>query len=111
MRKYLLVAGVAAIGLNLRAAIASLPPLFPELQARLHLSATTTSVLAATPVLCFGVGSAGAAWLSRRFGEERVMFAALGVVAAGLALRGVLPGSMLFPGTILATIAIAVMNV
>ena len=111
MRKYLLVAGVAAIGLNLRAAIASLPPLFPELQARLHLSAAATSVLAATPVLCFGVGSAGAAWLSRRFGEERVMFAALGVVAAGLALRGAFPGSMLFPGTILATVAIAVMNV
>jgi CP family cyanate transporter-like MFS transporter len=111
MRKYLLVAGVAAIGLNLRAAIASLPPVFPELQDRLHLSATVTSVLAATPVLCFGVGSAAAAWLSRRVGEERVMFTALGVLAAGLTLRGLFPGSMLFPGTIVAAAAIAVMNV
>jgi MFS transporter, CP family, cyanate transporter len=111
MRKYLLVAGVAAIGLNLRAAISSLPPVFPELQDRLHLSATVTSVLAATPVLCFGVGSAAAAWLSRRVGEERVMFTALGILAAGLTLRGLFPGSMLFPGTIVAAIAIAVMNV
>jgi MFS transporter, CP family, cyanate transporter len=111
MRKYLLVAGVAAIGLNLRAAISSLPPVFPELQDRLHLSATVTSVLAATPVLCFGVGSAAAAWLSRRVGEERVMFTALGILAAGLTLRGLFPGAMLFPGTIVAAIAIAVMNV
>ena len=40
----LLVVAVAAAGLNLRTAITSLPPLFPDLQARLHLSSATLSL-------------------------------------------------------------------
>ena len=61
----LLVVAVAAAGLNLRTAITSLPPLFPDLQAQLHLSPAGLSLLAATPVICFGVVSAFAAWLNR----------------------------------------------
>jgi CP family cyanate transporter-like MFS transporter len=107
----LLVASVAAMGFNLRAAITSLPPVFPELQARLGLPAAEVSALASTPVLCFGVVSGVAAWLSRRAGEERVLLAALAALSCGLLLRGALPGPMLFPGTVLASAAIAVMNV
>ena len=39
----LLVAGVLAIAFNLRAAITSLPPLFPELSARLDLAPAAVS--------------------------------------------------------------------
>src|SRR5689334_602497 len=107
----LLVAAVAAAGFNLRTAITSLPPLFPDLQDQLHLSSATLSLLAATPVICFGVVSAFAAWLNRRYGEERILLAALILIAAGLLLRGAAPGIMLFPGTVLAASAIAVLNV
>ena len=107
----LLVIGVAALGYNLRGAITSLPPLFPELQSRLHLSAAVVSVLAATPVICFGVVSGFAAAFSRRLGEERVLGIAAGALVIGLLLRGAVPGVLLFPGTILASAAIAVMNV
>ena len=107
----LLVIAVAAAGLNLRTAITSLPPLFPDLQDRLHLSSATLSLLAATPVICFGVVSAFAAWLNRRYGEELILLAALILIAAGLLLRGAAPGIMLFPGTVLAASAIAVLNV
>jgi CP family cyanate transporter-like MFS transporter len=107
----LLVIAVAAAGLNLRTAITSLPPLFPDLQTRLHLSSATLSLLAATPVICFGVVSAFAAWLNRRFGEELILLVALIVLTAGLLLRGADPGALLFPGTILATSAIAILNV
>ncbi len=107
----LLVVAVAAAGLNLRTAITSLPPLFPDLQTRLHLSSATLSLLAATPVICFGVVSAFAAWLSRRYGEETILLVALALLAAGLLLRGAAPGVMLFPGTALAASAIAVLNV
>ena len=103
----LLLAGLLVLAVNLRAAIASLPPVFPDLSAALHLSPASVSVLAAVPVLCFGVFSGLAAPLSRGFGEERVLLAALLLLAAGLLLRGVLPGSMLFPGTVLAGGAIA----
>jgi CP family cyanate transporter-like MFS transporter len=107
----LLVAGVLAIAFNLRAAITSLPPLFPELAARLRLPPAAISVLASLPVLAFGVFSGVAAPLSRRFGEERVLGGALGLLAAGLLLRGAAPGVLLFPGTALAAAAIALLNV
>jgi MFS transporter, CP family, cyanate transporter len=107
----LLVVAVAAAGFNLRTAITSLPPLFPDLQTQLHLSTATLSLLAATPVICFGVVSAFAAWLNRRYGEEAILLVALILLTAGLLLRGVAPGIMLFPGTILAASAIAVLNV
>ena len=107
----LLVVAVAAAGFNLRTAITSLPPLFPDLQTQLHLSSATLSLLAATPVICFGVVSAFAAWLKRRYGEELILLVALVLLTAGLLLRGVAPGVMLFPGTVLAASSIAVLNV
>ena len=107
----LLVVAVTAAGFNLRTAVSNLPPLFPDLQTQLHLSTAALSLLAATPVICFGAAAAPAAWLNRRYGEEVVLLAALGVLTAGLLLRGVAPGVMLFPGTILASSAIAIMNV
>ncbi len=107
----LLVVAVAAAGFNLRTAITSLPPLFPDLQTQLHLSTATLSLLAAIPVICFGVVSAFAAWLNRRYGEEAILLIALVLLTTGLLLRGVAPGIMLFPGTVLAASAIAVLNV
>ena len=103
--------GVLALGYNLRGAITSLPPVFPELQASLGLSSATISVLAATPVICFGVVSGFAASLARRAGEERVLLGASIALVAGLIARGAAPGALLFPGTILCSGAIAVMNV
>src|SRR5215472_11515156 len=111
LERALLVIGVAALGFNLRAAITSLPPVFPELAGSLQLSALEISVLAATPVICFGVVSGIAPSLSRRLGEERVLLAALILLTAGLVLRGAAPGTLLFPGTVAAAAAIAVMNV
>jgi MFS transporter, CP family, cyanate transporter len=107
----LLVAGVLVLALNLRAAVTSLPPIFPELESALHVSASTLAVLAAVPVLCFGVFSGAGAPLSRRFGEERVLGLALGLLALGLLLRSLSPALLLFPGTIVAGAAIALMNV
>jgi MFS transporter, CP family, cyanate transporter len=111
LERALLVVGVIALGFNLRGAITSLPPVFPELQDRLGLSGAAVSVLAATPVICFAVFSGFAAALARRLGEERVLLAAIIALAAGLVARGTAPSVLLFPGTILAGAAIAVMNV
>jgi CP family cyanate transporter-like MFS transporter len=106
-----MVTGVVVLALNLRASITGLPPIFPELQSALHVSASTLALLAAMPVLCFGVFSGAGAPLSRRFGEERVLGLALGLLAFGLLLRGLSPSLLLFPGTIVAGAAIALMNV
>jgi MFS transporter, CP family, cyanate transporter len=107
----LLIVAVAAAGFNLRTAVTSVPPLFPDLSARLDLSPAALSVLATTPVICFGVVSAFAAWFNRRWGEERSLLIALALLTVGLLLRSVAPSTMLFPGTALAASAIAVLNV
>jgi CP family cyanate transporter-like MFS transporter len=111
LERTLLVVGVLALGYNLRGAIASLPPVFPELQASLHLSGAAVSLLAATPVICFGLVSGFAAPLARRTGEERALLGAIIVLVAGLVARAVAPGALLFPGTIAASGGIAIMNV
>jgi MFS transporter, CP family, cyanate transporter len=111
IERTLLVVGVMALGFNLRAAITSLPPIFPELESSLRLSTATISVLAAAPVLCFAAVSGFGAALARRFGEERVLLAAIVALTAGLVLRAAAPSAALFGGTILAGGSIAVMNV
>ena len=103
--------GVLALGYNLRGAITSLPPVFPELQDSLGLSSATVSILAATPVIVFGVVSGFSAKLARRAGEERVLLGACVLLVIGLIVRGAAPGALLFPGTIACSAAIAVMNV
>jgi CP family cyanate transporter-like MFS transporter len=107
----LLLAGIIALAFNMRVAITSLPPIFPELHTTIHLSTAGQAVLAAIPVLCFGLFSLAAAPLSRAFGEERVLGVALVTLAAGLALRGAAPSLLLFPGTVIAGGSIALMNV
>ncbi len=107
----LLVTGIFALAFNLRSTITGLPPVFPELQSVLHISAGGLAVLAAVPVLCFGVFSGSGAPLSRRYGEERVLCAALLLIVVGLVLRSLAPSALLFPGTIIAGAGIALMNV
>jgi len=107
----LLVTGVIVLAVNLRASITGLPPVFPELQSAMHLPPSTLALLAAMPVLCFGVFSGAGAPLSRQFGEERVLGLALLLLAVGLLLRSLSPSMLLFPGTIRAGAAIALMNV
>src|SRR5262249_61874254 len=73
----LLVGGILAISFNMRAAVAGLPPLFPEMSAAAGWSTATQSALAAVPVLSFAVFSGLAPALARRIGDERVLGSAL----------------------------------
>jgi MFS transporter, CP family, cyanate transporter len=107
----LFVTGILALAFNMRGAISSLPPVFPELQTGLHLSSAAITALATVPVACFAVFSPLAAPLTRWVGEERVLLGALAMLTLGLVARGALPGALLFPGTVVAAGAIALMNV
>lgn len=106
----LLTAGICALAVNMRAAITGLPPVFPELHAA-GLPAGAEAALAAVPVLCFAAFSPAAPVLARRMGEERVLGLGLVLLAVGLLLRALAPAVLLFPGTILASGAIALLNV
>ena len=107
----LLIGGLIAVAFNLRVAITSLPPVYPELSSAAGYSTASLSVLAAVPVLSFAAFSGVAPALARRLGDERVIGLALLLLAAGLGLRAAAPGVLLFPGTIVASCAIALMNV
>lgn len=107
----MLITGILAVSFNLRSMITGVPPVFPELESVLHVSSGSLAVLAAVPVLCFGVFSGSGAPLSRRYGEERVLAGALILIIGGLLLRGGAPSALLFPGTIVAGAGIALLNV
>jgi CP family cyanate transporter-like MFS transporter len=107
----LLIGGILAVSFNMRAAITSLPPVYPELSSAAGWSTATEAALAAVPVLSFAVFSGAAPLLARKLGEERVLGLALVLLVAGLGLRLAAPGVLLFPGTVLASCAIALVNV
>jgi CP family cyanate transporter-like MFS transporter len=111
----LLLASIVLIAANLRAPIAAIGPVLPEIAADTGLTATAQGVLVALPVAAFAVFSPIAHPVSHRHGVERTVLFALVVLVAGAVLRS-LPGPgdrvwPLFAGTVALGAAIAVGNV
>lgn len=106
-----LAAGIVLAGLNLRIAVASVPPVLDELQRDLAISPAAAGLLTSIPVLCFGLLAPAAPGLTRRYGAERVLLAALIPIVAGTLLRGVPSAAVLFAATAVAGAGIAVANV
>jgi CP family cyanate transporter-like MFS transporter len=111
-RRLALIAGaIVFTALNLRTAIASVPPLLDEIRESVPLSATAAGVLTTAPVICMAVGSPIAPPLARRIGTEAACTVLALTVAAGVLIRlidGIIP---LFLGTIVAGLGIALGNV
>ncbi|MFF8833935.1 CynX/NimT family MFS transporter [Streptomyces sp. NPDC015130] len=106
-----LLVGIVLASLNMRVALASVAPLVGEISAAFGLSSTATSLVTSVPVLFLGAGALVAPWLGRRFGAERVLFAALVLLGVGILAR-VLPSVYaLYGGGILVGTAIALLNV
>jgi CP family cyanate transporter-like MFS transporter len=102
---------VVLAGFNLRIAVVTVPPVIDEIERDLGLSSAAAGLLTTVPVLCFGLLAPAVPPLTRRFGAERVLLAALVPVAAGLLVRGAEFVPTLFLGTILAGAGIAIGNV
>jgi MFS transporter, CP family, cyanate transporter len=98
-------------GLNLRIAVASVPPVIDEVAADLDLSSAAAGLLTGAPILCFGILAPVAALLAGRLGAERVLLFALIVLTAGVLLRGESSALALFAGTLVAGAAVALANV
>ena len=107
----LLAAGIVLAGLNLRIAVASVPPVIDEIEEDLGLSSAVGGLLTSLPVLCFGLGATAAPGLTRRLGAERTLLGALVPLTVGILLRADASVAALFAGTVLAGAAIAVANV
>ena len=107
----LLLIGIVLASLNMRASLASAAPLVGEISADLGLGSTASSLVTAVPVLFLGLGALAAPWLGRRFGAERVLFAALLLLAVGILARVVPSLYALYGGGVLVGTAIALLNV
>lgn len=103
--------GVLLIGANLRTAITSVGPLLDDLQHSLGLSSVGASVLISLPLVAFAVVSPFAPMLSRAWGLERTLGAALALLALGIPLRSTPSAVALWGGTALLGMAIALLNV
>lgn len=82
-----MLVGILLVSLNLRPAIASVPPLLETIRADAALSYAAVSLLTAIPVLCMGVFAFATPTVSRRLGRERGVFWALGLIAVATAAR------------------------
>ena len=107
----LLGIGLILIGLNLRIGVAAIGPVVGEIRASLGLSATVVSLLTTIPVFVFGAFAFLTPGLTRRLGMHRLLGLVLLVLAAGNLLRHEPSMTVLFTGTVLVGIAIAVGNV
>ncbi|MFI8963200.1 CynX/NimT family MFS transporter [Streptomyces sp. NPDC053493] len=107
----LLLVGIVLASLNMRAALASVSPLVSELAEAYGLSSAASSLVTSVPVLFLGLGALVAPWLGRRFGAERVLFAALLLLGAGILVRVLPAAAALYAGGVLVGTAIALLNV
>ena len=106
-----LLAGLLLVSLNLRASIAAVSPVLPEIRADLGLSASVAGLLTTLPVLCFAVLAPAAAWFGRRIGLERAILIACLVIGLGTVWR-ILGGPItLLAVTVLIGAAMTVGNV
>lgn len=83
----LLLLAIVLVAVNLRAALASLPPLVHTVQNDLGLSGATAGLLTTLPVLCMGLFAPVAHRLAQVVGREATVGAALAALLAGLLLR------------------------
>lgn len=92
---------VVLVALDLRPGIVSTGPLLPSIIREFGLSHTQAALLTAIPTLLMGLIAAPVPWLSRRYGRDRVMFAALALLTVSSAVRA-LAGSvtLLFATTV-----------
>lgn len=88
MRTFYLLLALFLASLNLRPAITSVAPLLDTIQSTLGISGLTVSLLTTLPVLCMGIFAPLATRIRDWLGLERAIFAALILITAATALRG-----------------------
>lgn len=107
----LIIAGILLVAGNLRAALTTVGPVLSNIRDDLGLSSSAASFLVSLPLLAFAVVSPFVPRVALRLGLERTIAAALGVLAVGLVVRSTPPTVLLWVGTLLIGVAIAVLNV
>jgi len=110
-RDWPLVFAVIATALNLRLAVASVPPLIDEIRHSAGLSGIAAGALTTLPVVCMAAGATLAPRTVRRLGHELPLILVGLTTAAGVLVRFA-PGVVaLYAGTVIAGAGVALGNV
>lgn len=111
LHKILLVIGVVLLTLNLRSSITAVGPLIGTIRSETGLSSVLAGLITTLPLLAFGVFSPLAPGLGQRWGIERILLISLLGLTVGILLRSIPLTGLLFTGTALLGLAIALSNV
>ncbi|MGC5584981.1 MFS transporter [Ornithinimicrobium sp. W1665] len=107
----LTILAVVLVALNLRGAIAAVPPVLEDLQAAVGLTTAQAALMTSLPVLLFALAAPLAARLGRRLGPGRAVLVGLALIGAGTLVRVVGGPLVLLLGTAVVGLGITVGNV
>ena len=107
----LLAFGVLMIGANLRAPLTAIGSLIPNIQQDLLLTSAVAGAITTIPLLAFALFSPFAPRLAESLGMEKVIFYSMIALLIGVIVRSFPSTPLLFAGTILIGLAIAIGNV
>ncbi|HEX8305932.1 MAG TPA: MFS transporter [Jatrophihabitans sp.] len=94
--RVLILAAIVLTGLTMRVAVTSVGAVLTDLQRGLHASSSVAGIITTLPVIAFaGIGFLGPR-LAHRFGEHRLVTAALLAATTGLVFRAVAGSVWLF---------------
>lgn len=110
-RQFLLIIGIIFVSFNLRPAITSIGPLADLIRTDMSMTSSAVGFITTLPLLAFAILSPLAPSVGQRLGHERAILIGLVLVAAGVFIRSIDWVSMLFIGTGLAGLGIAIANV
>jgi len=103
--------GLLLVAGNLRTAITAVGPVLPAIEDTYGLASTTASVLVSLPLIAFAGVSPFAPRFARALGLERAIALALVALILGLVVRSLPSVVLLWAGTAVIGVAIAVLNV
>ncbi|MGH9304106.1 MAG: CynX/NimT family MFS transporter, partial [Acidimicrobiales bacterium] len=110
-RKVLLAAAFLLATVNLRPAIVAVSPVLGTIRHAMGLSPTVAGLLTTLPLVCFGVVALISPRVVGRAGAGALMMACLLGLCAGTVLRSVPGVGLLFAGTFVVGVSVAVANV
>jgi len=107
----LVLIGILLVAGNLRAAITTVGPVLPEIARSAQISSLLSSALISLPLVAFALVSPIAPRIAHRLGLERTIGISLLLLIAGLITRSTPPLALLWIGTVLIGVSIAILNV
>jgi CP family cyanate transporter-like MFS transporter len=101
---------ILLVGVNLRTALLSVPPLLARIQADLGLTYTATGALSALPTLVMGLSAWPAGRIGARIGGRAAVGWGMAIMVVAMLARGLFPNTLtvyLFTGALAAGVALA----